>query len=182
MRGLKVSSGEARVPGSLPLWEQLGLDLGDLYTLWCCSAREIFTQQYAVHCLSSLAAFLSSAARRPSRKGLRNDKDKPLPPLLARVGGNIEVSSTRVGVCILAASVWLLLYLVCLLHSRSWVSMPASAKPSSMLSCAMECRLRMPSPLSGLFGTFVASQRKSSSEFALGRDGRLAISSPSGEE
>uniref|UniRef100_A0A8B9ZAN9 Chromodomain-helicase-DNA-binding protein 4 n=1 Tax=Anas platyrhynchos TaxID=8839 RepID=A0A8B9ZAN9_ANAPL len=33
----------------------------------------------------------SEAARRPSRKGLRNDKDKPLPPLLARVGGNIEV-------------------------------------------------------------------------------------------
>uniref|UniRef100_A0A8C3QYH1 Chromodomain-helicase-DNA-binding protein 4 n=1 Tax=Cyanoderma ruficeps TaxID=181631 RepID=A0A8C3QYH1_9PASS len=32
-----------------------------------------------------------SEARRPSRKGLRNDKDKPLPPLLARVGGNIEV-------------------------------------------------------------------------------------------
>ncbi|XP_068188512.1 chromodomain-helicase-DNA-binding protein 4a isoform X2 [Antennarius striatus] len=30
-------------------------------------------------------------ARRPNRKGLRNDKDKPLPPLLARVGGNIEV-------------------------------------------------------------------------------------------
>uniref|UniRef100_A0A7M4ELK1 Chromodomain-helicase-DNA-binding protein 4 n=1 Tax=Crocodylus porosus TaxID=8502 RepID=A0A7M4ELK1_CROPO len=26
-----------------------------------------------------------------NRKGLRNDKDKPLPPLLARVGGNIEV-------------------------------------------------------------------------------------------
>uniref|UniRef100_A0A250Y813 Chromodomain-helicase-DNA-binding protein 3 n=1 Tax=Castor canadensis TaxID=51338 RepID=A0A250Y813_CASCN len=33
----------------------------------------------------------SEAPRRPSRKGLRNDKDKPLPPLLARVGGNIEV-------------------------------------------------------------------------------------------
>ncbi|OCT69803.1 chromodomain-helicase-DNA-binding protein 4 isoform X3 [Xenopus laevis] len=33
----------------------------------------------------------SEAARRPNRKGLRNDKDKPLPPLLARVGGNIEV-------------------------------------------------------------------------------------------
>ncbi|XP_064415468.1 chromodomain-helicase-DNA-binding protein 4 isoform X2 [Latimeria chalumnae] len=33
----------------------------------------------------------AEAARRPSRKGLRNDKDKPLPPLLARVGGNIEV-------------------------------------------------------------------------------------------
>ncbi|XP_035277510.1 chromodomain-helicase-DNA-binding protein 4 isoform X6 [Anguilla anguilla] len=30
-------------------------------------------------------------SRRPNRKGLRNDKDKPLPPLLARVGGNIEV-------------------------------------------------------------------------------------------
>uniref|UniRef100_A0A3Q3WS78 Uncharacterized protein n=1 Tax=Mola mola TaxID=94237 RepID=A0A3Q3WS78_MOLML len=29
-------------------------------------------------------------ARRPNRKGLRNDRDKPLPPLLARVGGNIE--------------------------------------------------------------------------------------------
>ncbi|XP_034560382.1 chromodomain-helicase-DNA-binding protein 4-like isoform X2 [Notolabrus celidotus] len=30
-------------------------------------------------------------SRRPNRRGLRNDKDKPLPPLLARVGGNIEV-------------------------------------------------------------------------------------------
>uniref|UniRef100_A0A1A8S6P5 Chromodomain helicase DNA binding protein 4a n=1 Tax=Nothobranchius rachovii TaxID=451742 RepID=A0A1A8S6P5_9TELE len=30
-------------------------------------------------------------SRRPNRKGLRNDKDKPLPALLARVGGNIEV-------------------------------------------------------------------------------------------
>ncbi|KAG7256600.1 hypothetical protein CRUP_012898 [Coryphaenoides rupestris] len=30
-------------------------------------------------------------SRRPNRKGLRGDKDKPLPPLLARVGGNIEV-------------------------------------------------------------------------------------------
>uniref|UniRef100_A0A667YAB6 Chromodomain helicase DNA binding protein 4 n=1 Tax=Myripristis murdjan TaxID=586833 RepID=A0A667YAB6_9TELE len=30
-------------------------------------------------------------ARRPNRKGLRNERDKPLPPLLARVGGNIEV-------------------------------------------------------------------------------------------
>ncbi|XP_068616413.1 chromodomain-helicase-DNA-binding protein 4 [Brachionichthys hirsutus] len=29
--------------------------------------------------------------RRPNRKGLRNDRDKPLPPLLARVSGNIEV-------------------------------------------------------------------------------------------
>ncbi|XP_056141606.1 chromodomain-helicase-DNA-binding protein 4 isoform X2 [Lampris incognitus] len=29
--------------------------------------------------------------RRPNRKGLRNERDKPLPPLLARVGGNIEV-------------------------------------------------------------------------------------------
>lgn len=37
--------------------------------------------------------FLNLAnSRRPNRKGLRNDKDKPLPPLLARVGGNIEVS------------------------------------------------------------------------------------------
>uniref|UniRef100_A0A3Q2QLC6 Chromodomain helicase DNA binding protein 4b n=1 Tax=Fundulus heteroclitus TaxID=8078 RepID=A0A3Q2QLC6_FUNHE len=33
----------------------------------------------------------SENARRPNRKGLRNDRDKPLPPLLARVGGNIEV-------------------------------------------------------------------------------------------
>uniref|UniRef100_A0A670ZN89 CHD subfamily II SANT-like domain-containing protein n=1 Tax=Pseudonaja textilis TaxID=8673 RepID=A0A670ZN89_PSETE len=29
--------------------------------------------------------------RRQSRRQLRNEKDKPLPPLLARVGGNIEV-------------------------------------------------------------------------------------------
>lgn len=49
-------------------------------------------------CLISLSVslthpFLLAAPRRPSRKGLRNDKDKPLPPLLARVGGNIEVST-----------------------------------------------------------------------------------------
>lgn len=31
-------------------------------------------------------------SRRPNRKGMRGDRDKPLPPLLARVGGNIEVS------------------------------------------------------------------------------------------
>lgn len=37
--------------------------------------------------------FVLANARRPNRKGLRNDRDKPLPPLLARVGGNIEVSS-----------------------------------------------------------------------------------------
>lgn len=29
--------------------------------------------------------------RRQSKRQLRNEKDKPLPPLLARVGGNIEV-------------------------------------------------------------------------------------------
>lgn len=130
-----------------------------------------------------LAAFLSSAARRPSRKGLRNDKDKPLPPLLARVGGNIEVSCTREGICIPACSCVALAISVCvLLHSRCWVSTLASGKPSSMLSCAMECHLRMPSPLSGLFGTSVASQRKSSSESALGRNGRLTATSPFREE
>lgn len=35
---------------------------------------------------------LPSPGRRQSRRQLRNEKDKPLPPLLARVGGNIEVS------------------------------------------------------------------------------------------
>lgn len=48
-----------------------------------------------VSCTSDLLTnvYLHSAnARRPNRKGLRNDRDKPLPPLLARVGGNIEVS------------------------------------------------------------------------------------------
>uniref|UniRef100_A0A671Y9U0 Chromodomain helicase DNA binding protein 4 n=1 Tax=Sparus aurata TaxID=8175 RepID=A0A671Y9U0_SPAAU len=33
----------------------------------------------------------SEGKAQPNRKGLRNDRDKPLPPLLARVGGNIEV-------------------------------------------------------------------------------------------
>lgn len=41
---------------------------------------------------SSYFVFSAANSRRPNRKGLRNDKDKPLPPLLARVGGNIEVS------------------------------------------------------------------------------------------
>lgn len=31
--------------------------------------------------------------RRQSKRQLRNEKDKPLPPLLARVGGNIEVGA-----------------------------------------------------------------------------------------
>lgn len=30
--------------------------------------------------------------RRSRRRGDRHDRDRPLPPLLARVGGNIEVS------------------------------------------------------------------------------------------
>lgn len=34
---------------------------------------------------------LSSGGRRQSRRQLKSDRDKPLPPLLARVGGNIEV-------------------------------------------------------------------------------------------
>lgn len=45
--------------------------------------------------VSLMHPFLLAAPRRPSRKGLRNDKDKPLPPLLARVGGNIEVSAIQ---------------------------------------------------------------------------------------
>lgn len=42
---------------------------------------------------SALSPLLLSlpAGRRQSRRQLRNDKDKPLPPLLARVGGNLEV-------------------------------------------------------------------------------------------
>lgn len=60
--------------------------------------------------------------------------------------------------------------------------MLANGKPSSMLSCATECHLRMPSPLSGLFGTSVASQRKNSSESPLGGNGILTAASPLGEE
>lgn len=37
---------------------------------------------------------LLPAGRRQSRRQLRNEKDKPLPPLLARVGGNLEVCTT----------------------------------------------------------------------------------------
>lgn len=33
----------------------------------------------------------SVGGRRHSRRQLKSDRDKPLPPLLARVGGNIEV-------------------------------------------------------------------------------------------
>lgn len=35
--------------------------------------------------------FSPSGGRRQSRRQLKNEKDKPLPPLLARVGGSIEV-------------------------------------------------------------------------------------------
>lgn len=51
-----------------------------------------FTCSY-FDCANLLHYFPNLAnSRRPNRKGLRNDKDKPLPPLLARVGGNIEVN------------------------------------------------------------------------------------------
>lgn len=36
----------------------------------------------------------TSGGRRHSRRQLKNEKDKPLPPLLARVGGSIEVRPT----------------------------------------------------------------------------------------
>ena len=56
--------------------------------LTCLSAEHLYLYNHHI-------CFLSAAnSRRPNRKGLRNDKDKPLPPLLARVGGNIEVSSS----------------------------------------------------------------------------------------
>lgn len=47
---------------------------------------------------------LTLGGRRQSRRQLKSDRDKPLPPLLARVGGNIEVSvsigqSMSVSVC-----------------------------------------------------------------------------------
>lgn len=51
------------------------------------------------HEVSVLAAWpfhhwgcLALGGRRQSRRQLKTDRDKPLPPLLARVGGNIEVS------------------------------------------------------------------------------------------
>lgn len=60
-------------------------------------------------CWITLTWLVSPAGRRQSRRQLRNEKDKPLPPLLARVGGNLEVCTTlwkqlslschRVGIC-----------------------------------------------------------------------------------
>uniref|UniRef100_A0A3B5AXS6 Chromodomain helicase DNA binding protein 3 n=1 Tax=Stegastes partitus TaxID=144197 RepID=A0A3B5AXS6_9TELE len=41
--------------------------------------------------LTSSLLLPSCTGRRQSRRQLRNEKDKPLPPLLARVGGNLEV-------------------------------------------------------------------------------------------
>ena len=46
-------------------------------------------------CVCVSVCVSAANSRRPNRKGLRGDKDKPLPPLLARVGGNIEVSCPR---------------------------------------------------------------------------------------
>jgi hypothetical protein len=43
----------------------------------------------------------SPSGRRQSKRQLRNEKDKPLPPLLARVGGNIEVRLGPRTLCIL---------------------------------------------------------------------------------
>lgn len=37
-----------------------------------------------------------TGGRRQSRRQLKSDRDKPLPPLLARVGGNIEVCMVRI--------------------------------------------------------------------------------------
>ena len=39
----------------------------------------------------SYSLYLRPGSRRQSRRQMRNERDKPLPPLLARVGGNLEV-------------------------------------------------------------------------------------------
>lgn len=44
-----------------------------------------------------LGFFIDLAGRRGRRKPeRREERDRPLPPLLARVGGNIEVSITKI--------------------------------------------------------------------------------------
>lgn len=120
-----------------------------------CSCHIVYCPLSATH----YSSFLLSAPRRPSRKGLRNDKDKPLPPLLARVGGNIEVSTIRsysgmkvgermprsgssVGRNLLPLTVFFFL--------RYLVLMLVREKHFLMQLCDMACHLRMLSPLSGL--------------------------------
>lgn len=62
-------------------------------------------------CIITICVLSAANSRRPNRKGLRNDKDKPLPPLLARVGGNIEVSSSALVWDRLSSLCFLLSYL-----------------------------------------------------------------------
>uniref|UniRef100_A0A2K5J9F5 Chromodomain-helicase-DNA-binding protein 4 n=1 Tax=Colobus angolensis palliatus TaxID=336983 RepID=A0A2K5J9F5_COLAP len=70
--------GPAHLPSLPPDWQDDQSDNQSDYSVASEEGDEDFDER-------------SEAPRRPSRKGLRNDKDKPLPPLLARVGGNIEV-------------------------------------------------------------------------------------------
>lgn len=62
---------------------------------------------------SYLSLLFAVNSRRPNRKGLRNDKDKPLPPLLARVGGNIEVRTNssaghfKHSLCLSSKTIWM---------------------------------------------------------------------------
>ena len=104
--------GPAHLPSLPPDWQDDQSDNQSDYSVASEEGDEDFDERsegeahaflldfYLLLCLTSQSAsltcpFLLVAPRRPSRKGLRNDKDKPLPPLLARVGGIIEVSTAR---------------------------------------------------------------------------------------
>lgn len=52
------------------------------------------SDSFPLHLLSCIVRHPLPTGRRQSRRQLRNEKDKPLPPLLARVGGNLEVCTT----------------------------------------------------------------------------------------
>lgn len=113
--------------------------------------------------------------RRHSRRQLKNEKDKPLPPLLARVGGSIEVRITccrcfteqcilkwRYIPCVgvtsnifdLVSKEIMFCLKRCLLITRSWGSTLARGKRSSTPSCAGACLRRMPSTLIGWLETW----------------------------
>lgn len=68
-----------------------GMGGGD-WKLWAWSGCRRFGHPSLLPGLVHHWGCLAVGGRRQSRRQLKSDRDKPLPPLLARVGGNIEVS------------------------------------------------------------------------------------------
>lgn len=109
------------------------------FVMQCISSYQTLSQTHfeIITCYESVRKMLLTVVlffvggRRQSRRQLKNERDKPLPPLLARVGGSIEVWMTDCRHFIFSSSLCILCILKCrctdskqqkVLYCRPWSS------------------------------------------------------------